>query len=77
MIFSIKLFGKDDNDIKLFKQLTTIVLHDCNCNLFILYLCQVVIKEETSLFVYLNTEKDDSVEDIFGIHMLYKESTSN
>ena len=28
MIFSIKLFGKDDNDIKLYKQLTTIVHHD-------------------------------------------------
>ena len=30
MIFSITLFGKDDNDIKLYKQLTTIVHHDYN-----------------------------------------------
>ena len=33
MIFSIKLFGKDDNDVKLFKELTTIVPHDWNSNL--------------------------------------------
>ena len=28
MTFSIKLFEKDDSDVKLFKQLTTIVSHD-------------------------------------------------
>ena len=34
------------------------------------------MKEENALFVYLNPEKDDSVEDISGINMLYKDSTS-
>ena len=34
------------------------------------------MKEEKALFVYLNPEKDDSVEDISGINMLYKDSTS-
>ena len=28
LIFSIKLFGKDGNDMKLYKQLTTVLLHD-------------------------------------------------
>ena len=38
MIFSIKLFAKNDNDINLFKKLTTIVPHDWNCNVFAIYL---------------------------------------
>ena len=54
IIFSIKLFGKDNNDGKLFKQLTTIVPHDWNYNLFALYLCEVVMKKGNALFVYLN-----------------------
>ena len=45
MIFLIKLFGEDDNDIKLFKQLTTKFPYDCNCNLFTLYLYEVVMKK--------------------------------
>jgi len=28
LVFSIKLFGKDGNDVKLYKQLTTIVSND-------------------------------------------------
>ena len=28
LIFSIKLFGKDGNDMKLYKQLTTVLPHD-------------------------------------------------
>ena len=37
LIFSIKLFGKDDNDMKLYKQLIIIVPNDWNaiCLLFI------------------------------------------
>ena len=69
-------FEKDDNDIKLFKQLTTIFPHDCNCHSFTIYLCEVVMKEGNALFVYLNPEKDDSVEHISGINMLYQKSTS-
>ena len=34
------------------------------------------MKKGNALFIYLNPEKDDSVEDIYGIDMLYKESTS-
>ena len=34
LIFSIKLFGKSGNDMKLYKQLTTIVPNDWNINLF-------------------------------------------
>ena len=34
------------------------------------------MKKGNVLFVYSNSEKDDSVEDISGINMLYKESTS-
>ena len=45
MIFSITLFGKHDNDIKVFKKLTTIVPHDWNSNLFALVLCEVVMKK--------------------------------
>ena len=76
MIFSIKLFAKNDNDINLFKKLTTIVPHDWNCNVFAIYLWKVAMKEWNTLFDYLNSEKDDSVEDISGINMLYKESAS-
>ena len=39
LAFSIKLFGKDGNDMKLYKQLTTIVPNDWNINLFAIYLC--------------------------------------
>ena len=76
MIFSIKLFGKDDNDVKILKELTIIVPHDWNYNFFTLYLCEVVMKKGNASFIYLNPENDDSVEDIYGIDMLYKESTS-
>ena len=33
-------------------------------------------EKRNDLFVYLNPEKDDSVEHISGINMLYKKSTS-
>ena len=36
----------------------------------------MVIKEGNTLFVCLDPEKDDSVEDNSRINMLYKESTS-
>ena len=75
MKFSIKLFGKYDNNIKLFKELRTIVPHDRNTSLFALYLCDEVIKKWNTLFVSLNPERDDSVENISGSNMLYKEST--
>ena len=45
LIFSIKLFGKDGNDMKLYKQLTTIVSNDWNINCFAIYLCEVVMKQ--------------------------------
>ena len=76
LIFSIKLFRKDGNDMKLYKQLTTIVTNDWNCNLFAICLCEVVRKQANTLFIYLNPEKDDSIEDISGLNTLYKESTS-
>ena len=44
LIFSIKWFGKSGNDMKLYKQLTTIVPNDWNINLFAIYLCEVVMK---------------------------------
>ena len=44
LIFSIKLFGKDGNDMKLYKQLTTIVPNDWNINVFAIYRCEVVMK---------------------------------
>ena len=49
LIFSIKLFGKDGNDMKLYKQLTTIVPNDWNINLFAIYLCEVVMKQANTL----------------------------
>ena len=76
LVFSIKLFGKDNNDMKLYKQLTTIVPNECNINLFAIYLCEVVMKRSNTLFIYLSPEKDDSIEDISGLNTLYKESTS-
>ena len=75
MKFLINLFGKDDNDAKRFKELTTIVPHDWNSNLFALYLCEEVMKKGNILFVYLYSEKDDSVQNISGINMIYKDST--
>ena len=75
-IFSIKLFGKDDNDMKLNKQLTTIVPNDWNNKLFAVYLCEVVMKQANTLFIYLNPENDNSIEDISGLNTLYKESIS-
>ena len=76
LIFSIKLFEKDGNDMKLYKQLTTIFPNDWNYYLFGMYLCEVVMKEANTLFVNLNPEKDDSIEDISGLNTLNKESTS-
>ena len=76
LICSIKLFGKDCNAIKLYKQLTTIVPNDWNWNLFAIYLCEVVMKQANILLIYLNPEKDDSIEDISGLNTLCKESTS-
>ena len=76
LVFSIKLFGKNCNDMKLYKQLTTIVPNDWTINLFAIYLCEVVIKQSNTLFIYLSPEKDDSIEDISGLNTLYKESTS-
>ena len=58
------------------KELTPIVPHGWNSNLFTLHLCEEVMKKGNALFVYLTPEKDDYVEDILGISMLYKESTS-
>ena len=63
-VFSIKLFGKDGNDMKLYKKLTRIVPNDQNINLLVIYLCEVVMKQTNTLFIYLNPEKDDSIEDI-------------
>ena len=63
LIFSIKLFGKDGNDMKLYKQPTTIVPNDWNINLLVFYLCEVVTKQVNTLFIYLSPEKDDSIED--------------
>ena len=62
--------------MKLNKQMTTIVHNDCNCNLFAIYLCEVVMKQANTLFIYLNPEKDDYIETISGLNTLYKESTS-
>ena len=76
LIFSSKLFGKDGNDMKLYKQLTTILSNDWNCNFFAIYLCEVVMKEANTLFIHLNPEKDDSIEGKSGLNALYKESTS-
>ena len=76
LIFLIKLIGKYGDDMKLYKQLTTIVPNDWNSSLFDIYLCEVVMKEVNNLFIYLNPEKDDSIEDISGLNTLYKESTS-
>ena len=52
MILSIKLFEKDDNDVKLFKEVTTIVPHDWNSNLFALYMCEAVMKKGT-LYLFI------------------------
>ena len=53
MKFPIKLFGKYDNNIKLFKELRTIVPHDRNTSLFALYLCDEVIKKMKHFIFYL------------------------
>ena len=52
LLLSIKLVGKDGNDVKLYKQLTTIVLNDWNINVFDIYLCEVVMKQSNTLFIY-------------------------
>ena len=44
LIFSIKLFGKDGNDMKLYTQLTTIVPNNWNIDLFAIYPCEMVMK---------------------------------
>ena len=58
LIFSIKLFGKDGNNMKLYKQLTIIIPNDWNVNLFTIYLCEVVMKQANTLFIYLYLEKE-------------------
>ena len=75
-IFSIKIFGKNINEMKLYNQLTMIVPNDWTCNLFAIHLCENLMKNNNTLFVYLNLEKDDSIGDIPGLNTRYKESTS-
>ena len=41
-----------------------------------IYLCEVAMKNDNALFVYINPENNDSVEDVPGLNNLYKESTS-
>ena len=53
-----------------------IVPNDWTCNLFAIYLCENMMKNNNTLFVYLNPEKDGSIGDIPGLNTLYKESTS-
>ena len=53
-----------------------IVPNDWTCNLFVIYLCENVMKNNNTLFFYLNPEKDDSIGDIPGLNTLYKESIS-
>ena len=62
--------------MKLYKQLTTIFPNDCNCNLFVIYLYEMIMKQANTLFIYLNPEKDDSIEDISGLNTLNEDSTS-
>ena len=62
--------------MKLYNQLTIIVPNDWSCNLFAIYLCENVIKNDNTLFVYLKPEKDNYIGDIPGLNALYKESTS-
>ena len=63
-IFSIKIFGKNINETKLYNQLIMIVPNDWSCNLFAIYLCENVIKNNNTLFG-----------DIPGLNALYKDST--
>ena len=76
LTFSIKLFGKDSNDMKLYKKLTTIVPNDWNINSFAIYLYEVVMKQANMLFIYSNPEEYNSIEDISELITIYKESTS-
>ena len=73
-IFSIKIFGKNINEMKLYNQLTMIVPNDWSCNLFTIYLCENAMKNDNTLFVYLKPEKDNYIGDIPGLNTLYKES---
>ena len=75
-IFSINIFGKSNNEMKLYNQLTMIVSNDWTCNLFAIYLCENVMKNDDTLFVYLKPDKDEYIGDIPGLNTLYKESTS-
>ena len=76
IFLSIKIFGKCLNEMKLYNKLTMIVPSDWSCNLFAIYLCENVMKNDNTLFVYLNREKDDNIGDVPGLNTLYKESTS-
>ena len=70
MGFFIKLFGETINEMRLYNQLTTIVPNDWTCNLFAIYLCENVMKNDNTVLVYLNPEKDDSIGDIPGLNTL-------
>ena len=52
-IFSIKTFGENINEMKLYNQLTMIVPNDWSCNIFAIYLCENVMKNDNTLFIYL------------------------
>ena len=62
--------------MKLYNQLTMIVPNNQTCNLFDIYLCENVITNNNTLFVYLNPEKGDSIGDIPCLNKLNKVSTS-
>ena len=56
--------------------MTIIVPNNWTWNLFAIYLCENVMKNNDTLFFYLNPEKDNSIGDIPGLNTLYKDSTS-
>ena len=53
MMFSIRLFWENTNEMKLFNQLTIVVPNDWTCNLFAIYLCENVMNNNNTLFIYL------------------------
>ena len=62
--------------MKFYNQLTMIVPNAWICNLFAIHLCENVMKNDDTLFVYLKPEKDDSIGNIPGLNTLYKEATT-
>ena len=73
--FSIKMF-KQDKGIDFFNEVTTLVPLHCTPKLYAIFLCELALRQNMWLCIYLDVTQDNLIEPINGINVLYEENTS-